>query len=454
MTGSILLGLLQNTAILLAFGLLYDNLWINREEHPNLLIKIISGILIGTIGIVLMLSPWTMIPGIVFDTRSVMLSVAGLFFGPIPTVTAMAIDIAFRAIIGGGGSYMGIAVILLSGFTGIAWRLFRPFWMKRNKNVELLMLGIVVHVLMMGCTLLLPAEVRMNTLKAIAIPIIIVYIPAEVLLGRLLVSQYENWKARLAREELLQSEQRLVKDLIKAKEKAEESDRLKSAFLANLSHEIHTPMNGILGFAEILQNPDISDEEMKEYLGLMRTSGIRLLDIIQDLITISRLETRQVNIRAASVNINEMLDDLSAYFLSAADAKGIQLKAHKNLPDYESTITSDKEKIYTVLVNLIKNAIRFSDEGVIDFGYVKKGRYLEFFVKDKGIGIPADRQAAIFDRFVQVDTSISNTRAGAGLGLAIVKAYVELLGGSVNVTSQEGKGAEFYFTVPAWYSES
>lgn len=453
MSGSILLGLLQNTAILLSFGLLYDNLWINRLEHPNLRIKVISGVLIGTIGIVLMLTPWTMIPGIVFDTRSVMLSIAGLFFGAIPTVIAMIMDMAFRAIIGGDGQLMGMVVILLSGTTGILWRLYRPRWMKGNRNLELLMLGITVHALMLASILFLPGGLKISIFKAIILPIVLVYIPAEVLLGRLLISQYENWKTRLAREELLKSEQRLISDLVKAKEKAEESDRLKSAFLANLSHEIHTPMNGILGFAEILQNPDITDEEMKEYLALMRTSGIRLLDIIHALIAVSKLETGQVNIRTTTVNVNELLDDIIDQFQPVSKAKGLQLRSNKSLPDPDSVITSDKEKINTVLNNLVKNAIRFSKEGIIEFGYVKKGRYLEFYVKDQGIGIPADRQAAIFDRFVQADTSFSHGKEGAGLGLAIAKAYVELLGGAINVTSEEGKGSTFYFTVPAWSAE-
>lgn len=454
MSGSILLGLLQNTAILLSFGLLYDNLWINRQEHPNLLIKIISGVLIGTIGIVLMLSPWTMIPGIVFDTRSVMLSVAGLFFGPIPTFVAMAIDITFRAIIGGEGVWMGMLVILFSGITGILWRYFRPNWIKGNRNLELLMLGITVHALMLASTIFLPGELKMGILKAIAVPIVLVYIPAELLLGRLLISQYENWKTRLAREELLESEQRLIRDLVIAKEKAEESDRLKSAFLANLSHEIHTPMNGILGFAEILQNPDFTDAEMKEYLGLMRTSGMRLLDIIHALIAVSKLETGQVNIRSSNVDVNELLDDIHNQFQSAVEAKGLRLIANKSLLGSESVITSDKEKINTVLSNLVKNAIRFSKEGVIEFGYIKKGRHLEFYVKDQGIGIPADRQAAIFDRFVQADISFSHANEGAGLGLAIAKAYVELLGGAINVTSEQGRGSTFFFTVPAWPAES
>lgn len=450
MSGSILVGLLQNTAILLAFGLLYDNLWINRLEHPNLRIKIISGVLIGTIGIVLMLTPWAMFPGIVFDTRSVMLSIAGLFFGAIPTVVAMIMDMAYRAIIGGGGQLMGMVVILLSGTTGILWRHYRPHWMKGNRNLELLMLGITVHALMLASTVLLPSELKMGIFEAILIPMVLVYIPAELLLGRLLVRQYENWKTRLAREELLKSEQRLISDLVKAKEKAEESDRLKSAFLANLSHEIHTPMNGILGFAEILQNPDINGDEMMEYLDIIRESGIRMLDIIHDLIAVSKLETGQVNIRAASVNVNAILDEIYNRYSSSSEIKGLQLIVRKNLSDKECTITSDKEKIHSALSNLVKNAIKYSNEGVIEFGYVKKGRYLEFFVKDQGIGIPADKQAAIFDRFVQVNTSISTANAGTGLGLSITKAYAKLLGGAVSVTSEEGKGSTFYLTVPAW----
>jgi signal transduction histidine kinase/CheY-like chemotaxis protein len=237
-------------------------------------------------------------------------------------------------------------------------------------------------------------------------------------------------------------------ELRKAKDKAEESDRLKSAFLANMSHEIRTPMNGILGFAELLKEPKLTDEEQRKYVGVIERSGARMLNVINNIVDISKIESGQMKVLITKTNINKQVDYLYTFFKPEVQSKGIVLNCTCTLPDAEATINTDREKIYAILTNLVKNSIKYSNEGTIEFGYEKKGKFLEFFVKDTGIGIAADRQEAIFERFVQADLSDSRAMQGTGLGLTITKAYVEMLGGRIWVESELGKGTAFYFTIP------
>jgi hypothetical protein len=249
------------------------------------------------------------------------------------------------------------------------------------------------------------------------------------------------------------------KELIKAKEKAEESDRLKSAFLANMSHEIRTPMNGILGFAELLKEPTLTGEQQQEYIRIIKTSGDRMLNIINDIVDFSKIEAGQMKVSFSDESINAQLQYISDFFGPEAETKGIKLRYQANLPARQAIVKTDHEKIYAILTNLVKNALKYTDGGSIEFGYtlqqtsISNGNgegpaHLVFYVKDTGIGIPADRLDAIFDRFVQADISDKRAFQGAGLGLAITKAYVEMLGGSIWVKSKEGQGSVFYFTIP------
>jgi PAS domain S-box-containing protein len=237
-------------------------------------------------------------------------------------------------------------------------------------------------------------------------------------------------------------------ELLIAKEKAEVSSRLKSAFLANMSHEIRTPMNAILGFTELLEQPELTDEKQKKYFEIIKKSGGRLLTVINDIIDISKVEAGQMEVLISEVNIVEQLKEIQAFFNPEATRKGISLVINNSLSNNESTIKSDSHKINAILVNLVKNAIKYCDEGTIEIGVQKKESIIEFYVKDTGIGIAKDRQNAIFDRFVQADIEDVKALQGSGLGLSISKAYVKMLGGEIWVESEPGKGAVFYFTIP------
>lgn len=244
-------------------------------------------------------------------------------------------------------------------------------------------------------------------------------------------------------------------ELIKAKEKAEESDQLKSAFLANMSHEIRTPMNGILGFAELLKEPDLTGSQQQNFIQIIERSGYRMLNIINDIVSISKIESGTMEIYISETNINEQTEFVYNLLKLDAAKKNLTITFKNALPDKASIINTDSEKFISILSNLVKNAIKYTDQGAIEFGYVLKknnmtGEHfnLEFYIKDTGIGIPKARQEAIFERFIQADILDKMARQGAGLGLSISRAYVAMLGGSIWVISEEGKGSVFYFSIP------
>lgn len=241
---------------------------------------------------------------------------------------------------------------------------------------------------------------------------------------------------------LYQQEQILLR------KKAEESDSLKSAFLANMSHEIRTPMNGIIGFSELLKEPDLSGELQQSYIEIIEKSSVRMLNIINDIISISTIESGAVEVNNKDLNINEQHEYLYRFFKPEIETKKLAIVFETPLPLKYSILNTDQDKFMSIYTNLIKNAIKYTDKGSIEFGCNIKNEFLEFFVKDTGIGIERERQEAIFERFIQADIEDTMARQGAGLGLSISKAYVEILGGKIWVESEKEKGSVFYFTIP------
>jgi signal transduction histidine kinase len=237
-------------------------------------------------------------------------------------------------------------------------------------------------------------------------------------------------------------------ELIKAKERAEESDRLKSAFLANMSHEIRTPLNGILGFTELLNASDLTDKEQDDYLEIIRKGGDRLLKIINDIIDISKIESGQMQLSISKTNINDQLQTIYAFFKPEADSKRIKLIYKNGSPVEETIIETDAQKVSAIQTNLIKNAIKFTQSGFVEFGFEKRNSHIEFFVKDTGAGISNEQKEFIFERFRQGNDTLTRNYEGTGLGLSISKAYVEMLGGKIWFESEYGKGTVFHFTIP------
>jgi PAS domain S-box-containing protein len=241
-------------------------------------------------------------------------------------------------------------------------------------------------------------------------------------------------------------------DLIAEKERAQESDRLKTAFLHNVSHEIRTPMNAIIGFSTLLNDPELSDEDRNQYIEIIFQSGSQLLSIINDIVDIANVESGQAKANLSVFNLNAALKSLGEQFSIIGKKNNVSLSVKTTLSDDESTILTDHTKLIQILSNLINNAIKFTKDGHVDFGYVLSEKFLEFYVKDSGIGIPSEYHSRIFDRFYQIDSAVSRQYSGAGLGLSICKGYVDLLGGTIDVESESGKGTIFRFTIP--YSRS
>ncbi|HKL92329.1 MAG TPA: ATP-binding protein [Bacteroidales bacterium] len=705
LTLPIMLTILQNIAVLLACVLLYDFLWAKGNVQRSWKSSVLTGILTAVVGVLLMMTPWMPRPGILFDTRSILLSVSGLFLGPLSTGIAVALLTVYRLSIGGGGVWMGIVSILLSGSLGILWSYLRPDWRKNHPVFELFVLSFLVHVGTLLSAFLLPKIYCLETVQVMALPFLVFFPIGGTLVGLLMLRRERNWEGRrdlmeskalysslvnhmpagvfrkdawgrydyvndrycqlkgltpeevvgknptelaayeakkesnneytskpiqrtLAAqgmdhhewimrhgmpivveesyvlegghveyfqvvktpifnaegrvvgsqgmqfdvspakrsEEALLYEQYLLKsfmdnspdmiyfkdlesrftrvnasmlthfnvshereilgltdfdfydskharaafadeqtimrtartiiykeekilskggeevwmmtskfplkdsegkitgtfgfsknitaqkllerDLRAEKVRAEESDRLKTAFLHNISHEIRTPMNAIIGFSDFLTDQSIELDQRRQFVNIIVQSGHQLMSIIDDIVRISTIESGQEKIRWSDVSLNEQLRFLNEQFQSKALEKGLSLTFKNGLTDERALIQTDETKLTQVISNLLVNAFKFTDKGSIEMGYRLNGTVLEFFVRDTGIGIPEAMQSEIFKRFRQVEGKLSKKFGGSGLGLSISKAYVELLGGTIWVESEEGSGSCFYFTHP------
>ena len=693
MNDSIFLSLIQNTAILLSFSILYEYLWVKKKKAITIWNKLASGLAIGFIGIVLMLSSFDFGPGMVFDTRSVILSISGLFFGTIPTIIAMLVTMIYRLLLGGDGVMMGIAIIVSSGTIGIFWNKTWLYFPKINKWVKYLLLGFVVHIAMLSSAIFLPSAIIWPTISHLIIPLLTICPLANLLLGLFMSQQMQNWKNKNALsdseekysrlhenmndalvaldmdgkviecnnayrkmlgysheeilcltchdltppnwveqdEEIMKNEvmvygnskiyekectrkdgslipievrihllkdkngdpdgvwamvrdisqrkraeieiekershlkilietvpemiwlknpegryiscnrlfeefnglkeneligksdfdyypkeiadfywgkdvevlsssesvrfvswavsakegkriltdtiktpmhdtdgrllgvlgisrditeiKRTEDELLKAKEKAEESDKLKSIFLANMSHEIRTPMNAIMGFSELLITPEIDDLEKSQYINIIQNSGKRLLQLIDDIVDVSKLELDQLAINKSEANLQELfLNCINAFENEPVFLDKSNVNLILNFPEkyHNLSLRTDVNRFQQILDNLLNNAIRFSERGSIELGFeIKKtaeSSFIEVYVKDEGIGIHVDKQDLIFERFRQGDEDQFNE--GTGLGLSISKGLIELLGGDIRCESEVGKGSTFYFTVP------
>jgi len=237
-------------------------------------------------------------------------------------------------------------------------------------------------------------------------------------------------------------------ELIKAKAKAEESDKLKTEFLRNISHEIRTPMNGIIGFANLLKRTDIGDKERTNFLGFILRSTYRLMKIIDDILEISKLGTKQVDVKETEVNLLELFIELYTLFIDKAKEKNINLTYKNELNNKKCIVFSDKPKLQRIVGNLLENALRFTQKGSVEYGCLLKNDKIEIYVKDTGIGIAQEQQQIIFERFSQADKGLTRRIGGLGLGLSIARENAFLLGGDIYLKSEKGQGATFFVTLP------
>jgi len=249
---------------------------------------------------------------------------------------------------------------------------------------------------------------------------------------------------------------RILKEMNNAKQKADESDILKSAFLSNMSHEIRTPMNAIIGFSTLLSDPSVNEEERQEFITIIKDRGSDLMRIMDDIIDIAKIEAGQVKIEIRECKVNALL---SSIYITMNDVRKKYLKTNIDLVlkpfsiNNEFTIMTDGNRLRQVLINIVENSFKFTEQGFVEFGYgfktdEKAGPFIEFFVRDTGIGISKDKHQLVFERFRQVDDSSTRKYGGTGLGLTICKNLMTLLNGSIRIDSEQGQGATFFISLP------
>ncbi len=307
------------------------------------------------------------------------------------------------------------------------WVLDRGMVVERSDPENpLRMIGIVIDI---------------STLKNIELEL-----KAQIKENQALVEEYLSQNEELTNS--IARIQTINEELKEAKINAEESYRLKSAFLANMSHEIRTPMNGIIGFSELLADSELDVEKRKYYAKIIIESSKQLLTLVNDILDLSRIETGKVPLFYEEVAVNDLINVLFAFFEPQTGSKNITLQAVKSLSNTQSTIKTDKTRLRQVLTNLLNNAIKFTHEGYIKFGYTKTGEFLQFFVEDTGIGIPENLHEKIFEPFRQVQLEVTQQFGGTGLGLSISTRLIELLGGKIWLVSKPSQGSVFYFTIP------
>ncbi len=245
-------------------------------------------------------------------------------------------------------------------------------------------------------------------------------------------------------------------NLEEAKNRAEESDRLKTAFLANISHEIRTPMNAIIGFSKMVGSPDFDDQEKAKFVEIIITNGKLLLDLINDMISLSKIESNTLVVKKSLCRVNDMMVSLyREYSYEVEDKKDIRIKLTCENSNPKFAFVTDPVLLTAVLQKLIDNGIKFTERGEVEFGYrIVDSIQIQFFVKDTGIGIAERDQERIFERFHQLDNRTSREYEGTGLGLSISQHYVRLLGGSLSVNSKLGSGSMFTFSLPYDREES
>jgi len=239
----------------------------------------------------------------------------------------------------------------------------------------------------------------------------------------------------------------LNSELIIAKEKAEESDKLKSAFLSNMSHEIRTPMNSIIGFSKLYQRDDLDSEKRVRYSNFVINSGKQLLNIVNDILDLSKIESDQIHIKSEEIDLNKLIDEIYNSF-QENNNKGIYCTVNKGLHDDSSLVFADGNRLKQIISNLTKNAYKFTKKGSVEFGYSIVNENIIFYVEDTGIGISPEYQEKIFERFRQVEFEPSRVFGGAGLGLSISKKLVEIMKGKIWLKSKPGVGSTFYFSIP------
>ena len=258
---------------------------------------------------------------------------------------------------------------------------------------------------------------------------------------------YQKNELSIHKNQLEELVEERTKELVKAKNEAEESNRLKSAFLAVMSHELRTPLNAIIGFSSFIDNT-LEKNNIIEKVKIINSSGIHLLNIIESVFNLALLQSGTSKVIISEIPVNEFLLELKPYFkakLSKDENKCLDISIKENIPNQKCVINTDKTKLTQMLINFFDNAAKYTDKGIIEYGYQLRGESIVFYVKDTGIGIPENKIKIIFEKFTQVEDTLTRQHGGVGLGLSICKEISDLLNGEITVESELGQGSVFYF---------
>lgn len=420
------ISILNNITLLVSLSVIYS--FLNRYTAKNpISYRLLSGILFGIVAIIGMKNSVPASEGIVFDGRSIILVVAGMFGGPVTAAISAIVAAFYRITMGGAGTIMGVTVIAESAIIGSVVYYLRKKYIWASHLLFIYGAGVVVHVIMLVLTVTLPHDATRELLPQIALPVMIIY-PLGTLLIAMLFSSQESF--------------------LEAKRKAEESDRLKTAFLNNLSHEIRTPLNAIIGFSDMMVNNNIPAEEKKEFSDIISRSSSQLLAMIDDILDVASIEAGEVTVREKRTEINPLLEHISNQFRFKAERNNVDINVTYLPVGAESELMTDETKLVQILSNLTGNAVKFTKNGTVEISCLDEGRYFRFCIRDTGIGIDPAYHEIIFERFRQASPEIALEYGGTGIGLSVAKSYVELLGGRIWVESEPGKGSTFCFTLP------
>jgi len=431
---SVSINLIFNLSLLVAISVI-SAIIEDKTVRRNFPGQIFQGLLFGGAAVVGILYPVVLAPGVIFDGRSVVLSLCGLFFGPWAGSIAAIMAIFTRVLVGGGGILMGVLVITSALLIGLFFHFKWKVNLARMTYWKLYLVGILVHVVMIGLMFTLPADIALTAIRRISVPVLLFYPIATVVMGKILKDNIDRIQTR--------------EDLLLQKEKAEQSNRLKDAFIASISHEIRTPLNAILGFISIIED-EASDRFSKEeqvYFQRINQSGQRLTRTVDEILNYSRLLVKDVNLYAVRIELSGLITGLIEESKAAHMNHRAEILFENSVGT--QTVFLDDFCIRNSISNLLDNALKYTETGSVTVGmhHNAEGRVC-ISIADTGIGMSEEFLSKIFEPYSQEATGFSRRYEGVGLGLSIVKQLCDMMGAEISVTSTKGIGSTFTIRLP------
>ena len=446
---------LNNIFAMLAVAIIHGFI-LKRLKDKSILARVVSGIIFSFAVLATMANKFVLSPGVVFDARSAVISICGMFAGPIAVSITSATAIVHRIYTGGGGITMGIFVIISSALIGLLFYYLRKSKPQLTNPLWLYTFGFIVHINMLFWAITLPRELIIKAYQTITLPVLAILPLGTFCFGMLLKDQEKQLQTeralQKAHDELETKVLERTEELSHANVRLQELDKLKSMFIASMSHELRTPLNSIIGFTGIIlagMSGDITDEQRKQ-LGMVKSSASHLLELINDVIDVSKIEADKVSLSIEEFDLSSLVQDVHKTFETNAGERDLKIALE---PSERLIISSDKRRTRQVVMNLVSNAIKFTDKGRIDIKLAKADGQAEVSVADTGIGIKQEDLGKLFQAFSRIATENRLTE-GSGLGLYLSKKIAGLLGGDIRAASEPGKGSVFTLALPLKYQKS